>query len=88
MNISSFFEKKGDRRRLLLRTFVIFLLMELFCRFCMDVLMPADVKSMQSLVRVVQIEGFTNIRTKWFYMRLVQKLRHFGKLWVTCSSSG
>ena len=81
--------QKSDSGLVFLGTFVILLLGRLFGRFCMNVLIPGDVKSMQNHARVVQNEGFTKIRKVCFWMRLVCKSwRHLGRLWVTFSSSG
>ncbi len=68
-----FGQKKNDNGLFFLGTFVILLLGRRFGRFCIDVLITGDVKSMQNHGRVVQNGGFTKTRKVCFWMRLVCK---------------
>ena len=83
------FRQQSNSGLFFLRTFVILLLGRLFDRFCMDVLIPGDVKSMQNHARVIRNEYFTKIREVCFLMRLVcNSWRHLGRPGVTFPASG
>ena len=55
------FRQKSDSGLVFLGTFVILILGRLFDRFCMNVLIPGDITSMQNYARVVHNEGFTKL---------------------------